>query len=274
MGERGLLVVQHQGRYRVAQYHQFLWITHTGIHLLGVLQRLAVDPGGLDRLRHGAERCTYIAPEQLRGAMIAVGGRECSDGAVGMTTEAMERFALEYPHVRASGRELLEEMLSERTGPIVLEDGLPFAGDGLWCELVLVVDLDAETYETFQCSGRGIAVDPQERFGLLVPEEPEDDYGPVRLISRHSLSALPTAEEWLKDATPIEERIVKAARSNDDPHLSLRLASALVGAAELRHILGGGLRPEDRSAIVDGLRDDEARQIRFLLDRRLGRSGA
>ncbi len=123
MGTRGLTVVYKDGTHKIAQYGQWdHYPEGQGLTALQFLRDTTADVGAWQGFLDALDRVSFHPGPD---ALIA-----------------------DFPLMdRDHGAEILE-MVAASADPVVLRDSLRFALDGLFCEWVWVVDLDAGTFGT------------------------------------------------------------------------------------------------------------------------------
>lgn len=188
MGTRNLTVVRIDGEYKVAQYGQ--WDGYPDGQGMTALHFLR-DKMDLERFKAALRKCSYISAEELTTLWKQYGADD--QGFVSMKgSEAMKRDHPEFS--RDTGADILEIIQNHLDG-MKLQDQLPFAADGLFCEWAWVVDFDAGTFEGFEGFNQ-TPLSEDDRFYFLREHE-EGDYHGVRLAAKWNPDALPTDEDFL-----------------------------------------------------------------------------
>lgn len=187
MGTRHLICVQHEGKYKVAQYGQ--WDGYPSGQGLTVLNFLREQ---FDREKFLARLAYTFEPsaEQIK---------EYNDRlqASGKTINDL------FPSLsRDTGAKILD-LIQNSTEPLPLRLSVEFAADSLFCEWAYVVDLDKNTLEAFQ----GFSKTPLaegERFYGMKNDDPHAnrEYHPVKLAASWPLDALPDNAAFLSKLEP------------------------------------------------------------------------
>lgn len=188
MGTRNLTAVRIDGEYKVAQYGQWDGYPEgqgmTALHFLR-------DKMELEQFKTALRKCSYIGEEEYNALWKSVG----ADGSGWVTMEQSNAMKKAHPQFsRDTGADILEIIQNHPDG-MKLQDQLPFAADGLFCEWAWVVDFDAGTFEGFDGFNQ-TPLTEEDRFYFLREHE-EGDYHGVRLAAKWDLDALPTDEDFL-----------------------------------------------------------------------------
>lgn len=188
MGTRNLTAVHINGEYKVAQYGQWDGYPEgqgmTALHFLR-------DKMDRERFKAALRKCSYISADELTALWKRYGAD--NQGFVSMEgSDAMKRDHPEFS--RDTGADILEIIQNHPDG-MKLQDQLPFAADGLFCEWAWVVDFDAGTFEGFEGFNQ-TPLTEEDRFYFLREYE-DGDYHGVRLAAKWNLDALPTDEDFL-----------------------------------------------------------------------------
>jgi hypothetical protein len=192
MGTRNLTAVFYKGEFKIAQYGQ--WDGYPAGQGATALDFLR-SKGNRARLRAKLADCVYVTEEEMQAALKKLGIGEW------MTSEESDRFHAEFPFIdRDHGANILRLVAGSRSKTIRLQDSLSFAADSLFCEWAYVVDFDTnslEVYRGFNTQGR-----PRGgRFSKLPLEKKSasgNQYFPIRLVRKFTLSRLPSKANFLK----------------------------------------------------------------------------
>jgi len=202
MGTRNLTCVIKDGEYRIAQYCQ--WDGYPegqGSTILKFLQNK------MDRKKfETALKYTQWITEEEHTKLWESFGADGS-GFVDMTIA--DAFKEVHPQLdRDMGAGVLEFVQeSDIDFPIVLQDSVDFAKDGLFCEWVYVIDLDNDKLEVYGGYNEK-EVQGASRFGADMVDE---DTTPANANAVYDLNDLPTQEQFEKDlAEPCEDELEKA----------------------------------------------------------------
>jgi len=214
MGTRHLTCVKHDGKYKVAQYGQWDgYPSGQGVDALTFLR----DEFKRDKFIERLNACRFCTPEELKAFWTAAG----ADDSGWCNMETASKFEAEHPQLyRDMGAGVLK-FIQDSEGEVLLKDELPFAADGLFCEWVWVVDLDANTFGGYKGFNKAPLADT-ERFAFLneqarkAKEEGDDAYYPPPLEHEWPLDALPSVEEFLKTMEPPEEENEEDDEGDED----------------------------------------------------------
>lgn len=184
MGTRHLVAVQIDGTYKIAQYGQWDgYPSGAGAIVLAFLKT-----ADLERFKRQVRRLSWISQEELERRWVQAGAKP---GETFVSLAVAEAFKKRWPELsRDTGAKVLE-IVYEAEQPLLLDDSIDFAKDGLFCEWAYVIDLDTNTFEVWEGFGKEPAT--EGRF----PGEVVDGYGPVFLRAKWSLDALPEGAEFL-----------------------------------------------------------------------------
>lgn len=194
MGTRNLTCVVLGGEYRVAQYCQ--WDGYPegqGATVLNFLKN-KID---LERFESALKETKWVTPETLKALWEGFGADD--SGMVSMDISAA--FKEVHPQLdRDMGANVLE-FIQESDCPVVLNNEIEFAKDGLFCEWAYVIDLDNNALEVY--SGFGKEKLPEDsRFGNDIDE---NGYSTIGLVKTYSLDDLPDLVSFVKELTPSDD---------------------------------------------------------------------
>ena len=180
MGTRNLTVVAQDGEYKVAQYGQWDgYPSGNGAAILAFLTTTDLQVFG-DKVK----LCRFLTDteqkEKRNTAVPSIKGKKWID----MDESKKLEKALPELH-RNAGCDILQ-MIYDSDG-LELSNDIKFAGDGLFCEWVYVIDLDAGVLETYKGFGKDANVG---RFAHL--EQKNKEYTPVQLLKTYPLDNLPS----------------------------------------------------------------------------------
>lgn len=197
MGTRHLICVQHEGKYKVAQYGQWDgYPSGQGLRVLTFLREEFDPEKFLARLADTFEP----TEEQIDAWYLELGhDRKTSNGFVDFGI-AKQFSARHLTISRDAGGKILE-LIQDSIGPVPLWVGPQFAADSLFCEWAYVVDLDKNTFEAFE----GFNKEPLaegERFYGVTCEGTNPEYHPVKFIASWPLDALPDDDAFLAKLEP------------------------------------------------------------------------
>ena len=181
MGTRHITAVYLDGQYKVAQYGQ--WDGYPSVAGKNVLHfaRTISDEQPRKRFSDKVRACRWLTPKEKRAI-----------------NQKIERGSLEnwpdvYPEFnRDTGSDILQ-IIADRDDPLKLENSISFVADGLFCEWVWLIDLDAGRFEGYQCFCK---VPPEEgdRWYFLKDYCEDGYYTPV-IACDFPLDDLPTDED-------------------------------------------------------------------------------
>lgn len=188
MGTRNLTIVKIDGEYKIAQYGQWDgYPSGQGVICLNFLKKRMVP----ETFKKAVRNCKYAAEEYISALWKEYGADE--KGFISLKDS--ERLARDYPEFsRDTGAKILELVQAHPDG-LQLQNQLPFAADGLFCEWAWVIDFDAGTFEGYKGWSKKPLAD-SERFAFLKEYE-DGDYHGVRLAASFPLDALPDEETFL-----------------------------------------------------------------------------
>lgn len=194
MGTRNLICVVLNGEYRIAQYCQ--WDGYPEGQGATVLDFLT-NKMDRDRFESALKETKWITDEELTKLWKGFG----ADGSGMVNLTVSNAFKEIHPQLdRDMGANVLE-FIQESDYPIVLNDSIDFAKDGLFCEWAYVVDLDKNVLEVY--SGFGKEKLPENsRFGN---DMSEDGYSTIGLVKTYDLIDLPDEETFVAELTPSDE---------------------------------------------------------------------
>lgn len=195
MGTRHLEAVYINGEYKIAQYGQ--WDGYPegqGIETLHFLR----DEMDEAMFREKLEASVFIQQQELNDLWKQYG----ADDEGWISIEGANAMKRDHPEMHRDTGAKIFRLVQDAPAGIKLTDSLTFAGDGLMCEWVWVIDLDNRAFEGYEgCQKEPL--DSGERFFFL-EEQAEDGYHPCKLAVKWSLDNLPSDEEFL-DAFKREE---------------------------------------------------------------------
>jgi len=194
MGTRNLTCVVLDGEYRIAQYCQ--WDGYPEGQGTTVLDFLK-NKMDRDRFVSGLKQTNWITDEEHTKLWNEVG----ADGPDFATMYVVHKFKSLHPQLdRDMGADVLE-FVQESDSPVMLQNSVDFAKDGLFCEWAYVVDLDNNKLEVY--SGLGQETPPEgNRFGTDIGE---NGYSTVTMVKAYDLDNLPDEETFIKELTPRDE---------------------------------------------------------------------
>ena len=186
MGTRGLICVQKDGEYKVAQYGQYdSYPEHTGKYILRFLRNI-----NLDTFEASVAECEFYTDAELL--------------RLDSTLRDLERG-------QSFGIKMLRELSActfEEVLPIItfngvrkLENAIEFAQQSLHCEWGYVIDFDKRTFEVYKGYNEQDLTE-KDRF---YRGESTERFKPIKLAVSYSLDDLPTEEEFLDFFYPDED---------------------------------------------------------------------
>ncbi|SHJ57254.1 hypothetical protein SAMN02745136_00421 [Anaerocolumna jejuensis DSM 15929] len=184
MGTRGLVCVQKDGEYKVAQYGQYDTNPYgSGVCILKFLKNV-----NLRVLESDISECVFYTKEQLQeilseykpGTMIF--GVPWHRELCGITFEEILSLIM-FGNLRS------------------LKNNSEFAQDSLFCEWGYVIDFDKRTFEVYKGFNKR-NLTKKDRF---YKGKSTEEYKPIKLARSYSLNALPTEEEFLDFFYPDED---------------------------------------------------------------------
>lgn len=186
MGTRNLTAVVLNGEYKIAQYGQ--WDGYPSGQGKTALQFLRSKKNQA-ALKKALSRVQFIEQAEIDKALNLVGAH---DGW--LTSEQSKRFDEMFPLLtRDHGAEILA--LVAASDKPMLQNGITFAEDSLFCEWAYVVDFDKNSFEVY----KGFVRKPfgkKQRFYAATPNK--GGYYPIKLAKRFDLGDLPTYKEFLE----------------------------------------------------------------------------
>ena len=194
MGTRNITAVMLDGEYKIAQYGQ--WDGYPdgqGRTAFEFAQTLAI-PGRKEEFKKKVRACRWITKEEIDAI-----NADIKDGKYG---EHGEKWTKYFPELSRDTCADILEMVQKRGG-LALKNDIDFVADGLFCEYVWLIDLDANTFEGFA----GFNKDPDEgdkRFAFLMGKCEEGYYTPTLLV-KYDLDHMPPVEEFLDDCKAKED---------------------------------------------------------------------
>lgn len=202
MGTRHLIAVQHDGKYKLAQYGQ--WDGYPDGQGTTVLafarEHLDTKKKQAAFVKQLDARVRFVTEQDDLDKLWqeAVGKKPSKSGfeAVGDANT----FGKKFPGMsRDTGGDILE-LVRKAKAPLFTRDSIDFAADSLFCEWAYVVDLDKGTLEVFKGFNQK-PLEKGERFAKLKDDathrKPEDKYYPVKLKAQFKLDDLPNEKNFL-----------------------------------------------------------------------------
>jgi len=188
MGTRNLTCVVLDGEYRIAQYCQ--WDGYPDGQGTAVLDFLK-NRMDINRFKEALKETKWITDEEHTKLWEGFG----ADGSGFVSMDISAAFKEKHPQLdRDMGAKVLD-FVQEQADPVVLNNSIDFATDGLFCEWVYVIDLDKGVLEVY--SGFGQEAQPEgSRFGSEVAE---NGYAAVGLVKIFDLDNLPDEERFIKE---------------------------------------------------------------------------
>ena len=199
MGTRHLTCVVKDGEFKVAQYGQWDgYPSGQGMTCLEFLQNWNRNQFS-DRI----DACIPCNKDEIQAFCESIGS---TNGW--MNLEQSKKFKFKYPQLsRDMGADILN-FIANSTEPVELDYAVEFAGDGLFCEWVWVIDLDKNTFECYGGCNKNGPLPENERFAFLNEKQGNNDYCPPLLKASWSLDSLPSKEQFLKDCEVNDEEEV------------------------------------------------------------------
>jgi hypothetical protein len=207
MGTRHLIMVMHEGEYKVAQYGQFDgYPSCRGVAVLDVLRGTTPD-----QLR---ERMAYVEPLTLLGMYKL---QQQQDKYIERKTKEYQKAAEPNPRDKAATEwfakhpelsrgyceEILTKILDNKANlhlPIKLD--IEFAADSLFCEWAYVIDLDKNKLEVYEGYNKK-QLGKTARFAFLNHLRDEAaGYHPIAKVTEFDLNKLPSNEDFIRVADP------------------------------------------------------------------------
>lgn len=186
MGTRGLLCVQKNGEYKVAQYGQYdTEPVQAGKYILRFLRCI-----NLEVLESGISECEFYTDDEFLSLDSILINLECG-----------QSFGIKM--LRELSACTFEEVLPIITfnGVRKLENAIEFAQQSLHCEWGYVIDFDKRTFEVYKgYNEQGLT--EKDRF---YRGESTERFKPIKLAVSYSLDDLPTEEEFLDFFYPDED---------------------------------------------------------------------
>jgi hypothetical protein len=202
MGTRNVVAVYYNGEYRIAQYGQ--WDGYPegqGKDVLAFCRKLQ-GQSVYDRFIHQLGNIVWI-----EGAKLDQLWKEAGADDKGMIEyNAAKCFGERYPAFsRDTGAAILDLVYygKHTTESFELQNGIEFAGDGLFCEWAYILDLDKRQLEVYKGFNQE-PLEPTERFAKFQPG-PNPSYTPVKFKQSWSLDTLPNEDDFIKALREPEE---------------------------------------------------------------------
>lgn len=230
MGTRNLTMVVHGGQVKVAQYGQWDGYPEgTGKDILrflrdGFMREQFVENLGravfitseeedslllpilnqaiADKRSEAKRQLDHYATEgksdteeasRLLGSLEALKPLTAGQSWINMAQSEVKSETFPALH-RNIGGKVLKFIQDSKEDPIYLHDERSFANESLFCEWAYVVDLDNNYLEVY----RGFNEAPLEEGERFFPGEPlDDEYQPVKFVTKFDIGALPSDEDFL-----------------------------------------------------------------------------
>lgn len=195
MGTRHLICVQHEGKYKVAQYGQ--WDGYPdgqGAKVLAFLREQFNREQFLARLAD-----TYEATDEaIRQLYIEAGADAKKLDEEGLVDYGVaKKFSAMTPSLsRDTGSDILA-LIQNSTAPVPLRFDVEFAADSLFCEWAYVIDFDKSTFEVFKGFNRTPLAEGERFFSIESTDKMSKEYEPVKLAASWPLDALPDQDTFL-----------------------------------------------------------------------------
>lgn len=195
MGTRHLICVQHEGKYKVAQYGQ--WDGYPegqGADVLAFLREQFNREQFLARLAD-----TYEATDEaIRQLYIEVGADAKKLDEEGLVDYGVaKKFSDMTPGLsRDTGSDILA-LIQNSSAPVPLRFNVEFAADSLFCEWAYVIDFDKSTFEVFKGFNRTPLAEGERFFNIESTDKMSKEYQPVKLAASWPLDALPDQDTFL-----------------------------------------------------------------------------
>lgn len=194
MGTRNLTCVVLNGKYRIAQYCQWDgYPSGQGRTVLEFLKKM-----DRDRFDSALKKTKWITGEAIK-ALYVEAGNTSDDGWINM--EVAANFKDANPQLdRDMGANVLE-FVQESDAPVLLNNEIDFAQDGLMCEWAYVIDLDKNSLEVYSGFGKE-KLSEGSRFGNDIDD---NGYSAIGLVKEYWLNDLPSYDTFLADLEPRDE---------------------------------------------------------------------
>jgi hypothetical protein len=193
MGTRHLTCVVKDGEFKVAQYGQ--WDGYPDGQGSVCLEFLR--DWNRNQFVERLDACITVDKEAVNEFTKSIGS---TDGW--LTMEQSDKFKIKYPQFsRDMGADILR-FIADSTEPVELKSDVEFAGDGLFCEWVWLIDLDKNRFECYAGFNK-TPLTEGERFAFLNKEG--EEYSPPPLKASWSLDDLPDNDKFLSDCAEDEE---------------------------------------------------------------------
>lgn len=182
MGTRHLTIVIKDNEPKIAQYGQWDgYPSGQGETILGFL--LGAD---LEKFKSKLNELEFF-------------GDSDADKKVLADIDNDSDWTENYPWLsRDMGGKILQCVYDDKVGS-KLSNNYEFAGDGLMCEWVYVIDFDKNTFEVYKGFNNDKPLHKKERFYPLMENmDSNDKYYPVGLAKEYSLSNLPDMQMFFK----------------------------------------------------------------------------
>jgi len=188
MGTRGLTIVINEEKTKVAQYGQ--WDHYpSGQGLIALKFLRSTNLENFKKRLKKVRFATDADQKAIDDFFISIG---VEDGW--MSRVQAKKYRQNFPLLsRGHGAKILD-LLMKSEDEVFIVDSTDFAGDGLFCEWVYVIDLDKGTFEVYKGFGKK-PLTKKDRFFFL--QEDGSDYPPVKMVKSFKLNNLPTEDKFL-----------------------------------------------------------------------------
>ena len=209
MGTRNLTCVVQNGEYKIAKYGQ--WDGYLGSLGADILTFLR-DEFKREPFLTGLSKVKEVTTVQLKQFWVDAGADPKCDF---VTFEVAEKFNKVHPELGRdlSGANLLRSI---QAGTVLWSrPDLNFAADSLFCEWCYVLDLDKNTFESYE-GFNTTPIPAGERFASLSPKKYSGDdsnYYPVRLLKSYKLNRLPSNKTLLRLRTFSKQKEAAAKKT-------------------------------------------------------------
>lgn len=193
MGTRHLTCVFVDGQYKVAQYGQWDGYPEgAGVTVLKFLHQM-------DRPKFLANvnKTKQVTGDDVNKLLVEC-GHDPIQHPMGVRLDVYHKFQTEYPSVgRDIGAKILE-LIQSATEPVLLENGISFAGDSLFCEWCYVIDFDKNVLEVYRGFNKEPLTASDRFFSAPIDTESRQGYQQIKLAQSFALDALPDESVFLE----------------------------------------------------------------------------
>ena len=187
MGTRHLIAVYKDGQPKIAQYGQWDgYPTGQGYGVFLFLTELMSSPNKLPAFTEKVSELTFHTEESYLAILKEYWEKDGDGFCLSYGSPEKAYWDEHMRHLsRDAGSDILQIVMDSKV-PLVLQNNIDFAGDGLFCEWAYVIDLDSERFEVYM----GGSKSPREgRF--VNAADPTAEYPAVGLVAKFKFNEFP-----------------------------------------------------------------------------------